>query len=388
LSASAPRRILAVARNAVGGIRNYIKYTYGGLDPSRYRFTVVSIAGAESEHLQSDLSSIGARVIEVASSAELPDRVLREALSGEHDLLHSHGLRSAVYASPAVWVTRLMPFVRPLPHVVTSHDVFLPEEFSGAKGLLMRMGLTFVLNRAAAVHSVSEGAEKNLIEYLPGLRRNRRRYVVMNGIPPVPADEPAEGARWRSEMGGSGVKLFGFFGRFMPQKGFEYVIEAASLLQKDPRTRDRFKVVAVNAGSYIRERRADVERLGLADRFVFSGASAQPRALMERVDAVLMPSLWEACGLVAMETLWAGTPLISTAVHGLGDVTAGTPAIIVPPKDAPALAEAMRLIIERGEERRALAEAFRGKARERFDVVRASAGLETIFDRLLSPSEL
>jgi glycosyltransferase involved in cell wall biosynthesis len=382
---SQPRRVLAVVRNPVGGIRAFLKYTYGALDHARYRFTVLAIKTPESDQLHADLKPLGARIVEVANAPDLAKAVQQEALSGAHDVVHSHGLRSAVCASPGVWITHLLPFVHPLHHIVTSHDVFLPSEFSGPKGVFMRAGLTFVLNRASAVHSVSAGADRNLEEYLPGVRK-KRRHVVMNGIPSVDEDEPAEAARWRSEIG-AGLTLFGFFGRFMPQKGFEYIIEAARLLQNDARTRDRFRIVAVNAGSFIRERRADVERLGLSDRFVFAGSDPRPRLLMQRVDAVLMPSLWEACGLVAMEALWAGTPLISTAVEGLADVTEGTPAQIVSPRNAPALARAMTDVIEHADDRRAQARAYRDTARRRFDVALAAAGLERIFDDVLG-SEL
>lgn len=384
---SRPLRVLAVVWNPIGGIRAYMKYTYGALDPARFHFTVAAIRTEQSDRLHSELAGLPVSIFEFDHAADLTNFVLRQALIGAHDVIHSHGLKSAVCASPAAWVTSLLPFVKPLPHVITSHYVFLPREFAGAKGRLMRACLTFVLNRASVVHSVSEGADKNLAVYLPGVRARRRR-VVMSGIPAAADDDPEQARDWRRNMGPREETLFGFFGRFMPEKGFEYVIAAVQRLQDNALTRDRFRVVAVNDGGYIRERRAEVERLGLAERFVFAGASNQSRILMSRVDAVLMPSLWEACGLVAMEALWAGTPLISTAVHGLADVTAGSPAIIVEPRDSEGLSEAMTLIIERGEERRSAALAYRDTARRRFHASAAAAGLENIFNEVLPPSEL
>lgn len=375
MSGRSRRRVLAVVRNPVGGIRNYIKYTYGALDPAVYGYTVLAVESDESAHLRADLEPLNARVVEVESPRALTREAIREARSGFHDLIHSHGLKSGSAASPAAWTSRL-------PHVITSHDVFLPEQFSGPKGLPMKIFLTAILNRSSAVHSVSAGADRNLGEYLPRVKPELR-HVVLNGIPAGPTDDPEESHRWRSQMAPGGETLFGFFGRFMPQKGFEYVIAAAEKLQADPQTKGRFRVVAVNDGSYVREYRALVEKRGLGERFVFAGFFPQARRLMGRVDAVLMPSLWEACGLVAMEAMSAGAPLISTAVHGLADVTAASPAIIIEPRNAESLARGMKTLMAGVGKRTEAARAFSSTAAQRFDIRASAAGLEKIFDRVL-----
>ncbi len=62
---------------------------------------------------------------------------------------------------------------------------------------------------------------------------------------------------------------------------------------------------------------------------------------IKTVDVVVMPSLWEACGLLAMETLVCGTPLIATECIGLREVIKDTPAVVVPAKNGEDIAVAI-----------------------------------------------
>ena len=62
---------------------------------------------------------------------------------------------------------------------------------------------------------------------------------------------------------------------------------------------------------------------------------------MKGFDVIAMPSIWEACGLVGMEALTAGVPIIGTSCIGLREVLKDTPAIVIPPGDALSLAVAL-----------------------------------------------
>jgi glycosyltransferase involved in cell wall biosynthesis len=69
--------------------------------------------------------------------------------------------------------------------------------------------------------------------------------------------------------------------------------------------------------------------------------------VLAAADAVVLPSEWEGLPLVALEALAAGTPLVATAVRGIRElVVNGQTALLVPPNDAPALAAALRRVLE------------------------------------------
>src|SRR6185503_12814399 len=80
---------------------------------------------------------------------------------------------------------------------------------------------------------------------------------------------------------------------------------------------------------------------------------------------VVMPSLWEAAGLLAMEALAVGTPLLASDCIGLREVVADTPARIAKAGDAAAWAEALRAAID--DPGREAARGFAPRARRRFD---------------------
>ena len=93
-----------------------------------------------------------------------------------------------------------------------------------------------------------------------------------------------------------------------------------------------------------------------------------------------MPSRWEACGLLAMEALAAGVPIVGSDCIGLREVLAATPARMVEPGNAAALAEALARELE--ERRSAEFLAYSPTAVERFSVARNASALRSLYDEL------
>ena len=107
------------------------------------------------------------------------------------------------------------------------------------------------------------------------------------------------------------VRVFGAIGRFDPQKGFDTLIAAFRTL-RDPDVELR---IFGQGGE-----EAALRSLAATDpRIRFEGFSASAPAALSRVDAVIMPSRWEAYGLVAIEALSAGRAVICANVDGLHD---------------------------------------------------------------------
>lgn len=69
--------------------------------------------------------------------------------------------------------------------------------------------------------------------------------------------------------------------------------------------------------------------------------------LLHRADAAVLPSHYEPFGIVALEAIAAGTPLVTTNVGGLGEaVIDGKTGLSCPPRDVPALAAAVRAVLD------------------------------------------
>ena len=103
---------------------------------------------------------------------------------------------------------------------------------------------------------------------------------------------------------------------------------------------------------------------------------------LKGVDLVAMPSRWEACGLLAMESLSAGVPIVGSNCEGLGEVLEGSPAKRVPVGDVRALVDALVEEITHLDRR---TEAFRGyqpEAVERFAIERPARALADLYTQL------
>ena len=100
-------------------------------------------------------------------------------------------------------------------------------------------------------------------------------------------------------------------------------------------------VLTFGWGGFIREDYALIEQLGLAENFRQLPFTDDVAAAIKGVDMVVMPSRWDACGLLAMEVLSAGVPLVSTDCIGLRCVVKNTPTTTVEPYNPEQLANAI-----------------------------------------------
>ncbi len=369
--------VLTVIRHPVGGIRTYIKYVYSLLPPQRFRFTFVVVGADEVFAPAKELEHHTAQLVEVRGSqptARLLRAVSRALCDKSVNVIHAQGFTAGAISAVANVAPRL-------PHLITSHDVLRGEQFKGVRGRIKLAVLSALLGRADVVQSVGQEAQANLETMLPTLRRKVSLTVIPNGIRigrSVPAEDAAE---WRARHTVSTrTCVFGFFGRLMPQKGFEYVVEAVDRLSTSGLTCEHFVVLVMNDGGYIREQREALERRGLGRYFRFTGFAPTIIPTLHQIQSVLMPSLWEAGPLLPMEALVAGCPLIASTCIGLREVVEGTPAILVPPGDAGRLADAMRLTMTAHGDRRMKAEEFASQAVDRYDARHTAQAL----DRLLT----
>src|SRR5262249_49579640 len=141
-----------------------------------------------------------------------------------------------------------------------------------------------------------------------------------------------------------------------------------------------YHVVAFGSGDCEHRYRAAVARVGLAHRVSFRDFVPDVAPVLRQLDLLVMPSLWEAAGILAMEALCLGVPVLGSDCIGLREVLRGTPARLAPPGDADAWAAALRSAIAAPWS--AAARAYVSTARVRFDVRGPARELELLFDRL------
>ncbi len=378
------RRVLAVVRHPVGGVRTHIVYTYRLLLSAGYRFTFVIPAHESSATFIEQVSTWdGVEIFE----APYRDRrrrtpafrpVVRRLLRcGEFSLIHSHGVQAAM---PSMFAN--IGFG--LPHVMTSQDVFHRVRFSGVVDRLKLYALGQLLRRLDVLIAVSEDTREDHLQYLPVLRKGPCRVeMIHNGIPvdhyANPNGQPPAYLRKRLGLGAN-VFLMGFLGRFMEQKGFLVLIEALSLLLQRGGIRP-FHLVAVGSGDMlVNYQRELTNKPELSGRLSFLEHTPDPAPILRELDLLVMPSLWEAHPLLPMEAMVMGIPVLGTSCLGLREALAGSPNATVRPGCPDELAKALENAIAYPWSE--AAHAYVPMAIGRFDVRRTAEQLRSLFDEL------
>ncbi len=372
------RRILCVVRYPVGGIRTHLRYNYPLLSEQGYRFTFVMPVEGTHESLAETLGTLPeVEFVPVpgrGDACRLGPTIRRVLRRGGFAAIHSHGFTSAVQTVLGAWGFGL-------PHVTTIHDVVRAEQFPGWKGWLRRQALGWLLRQVDTIIPVGEDVRANLLEFLPPLRgRCHRLEVIRNGIDSAHYSRVCHPAsELRHELGlAPGTPLWGFLGRFMEQKGFLPLIEALARFRvRTPEA--AFHVVAFGSGDHQRRYQRRVGELGLADRVSFRPFVPDIAPILPQLDLLLMPSLWEATGLLALEAMVAGVPVLGSDCIGLREVLRDTPSRMPRAGDVAALAEG--LIEAWRSPWNEAARAFAPTAARRFDNAPSARALLALLDR-------
>jgi glycosyltransferase involved in cell wall biosynthesis len=177
-------------------------------------------------------------------------------------------------------------------------------------------------------------------------------HKIQSIYPPVelPTPQTDQVERWRRELGLEGRPLVGFAGRFVEEKGFDFLLEAVPQVQA--RIPDvHFVFAGESAVAY--ERFFDRCRPLLEDcreAVTEVGLIFDPQQMANfyaLCDVFVLPSRSDTFALVQVEALLAGTPLVTTDIPGAREVVRMTGAgVLVPPRDPSGLADGLVRVLE------------------------------------------
>ncbi|MET9800956.1 glycosyltransferase [Streptomyces sp. NPDC006368] len=177
-------------------------------------------------------------------------------------------------------------------------------------------------------------------------------------------------------------------GRLVPRKGAAVAIAALSRL---PDT--ELLIVGgpapdlLDGDPEVRRLREVARQAGVADRVRFVGGmpSAEVPPLLRSADVVLCPADYEPFGIVPLEAMACGRPVVASAVGGqLDTVEDGVTGRLVPPRDPEALAAAVGDLLAAPERRAACGEAGRRRVLTRYGWARVAADTEAAYGTVLA----
>lgn len=243
-----------------------------------------------------------------------------------------------------------------------------------------RLWRYLIVPASARMTAVSKAARDQLVACTPAARR---MSVVPNGVDPAalsPSRSPDEVRRSLSLAGGP---IVGAVGRLQEVKRHADLLQAAALLSKQfPDLR------VIIAGKRFEPThshlRAQVARLGIADRVHFLGDRRDIPDLLQIMDVFVQSSASEGMSNALLEAMAAGRPVVATRVGGTPEVvTDGETGSLVPAAQPLRLASAIASLLSEPERARRMSEAARKRVERDFSAAQMLARHLDVYRGLL-----
>jgi len=271
------------------------------------------------------------------------------------DLVHTHLIHADLYGIPAArWAG-----VRGVVSSRHNDDRF-------RRWLPVRALSRWLWRQADAGIAISEAIRRFAIAY-EGVSP-QKIHTIHYGLDPASVHAPPDArTRLRQELGlPADAPLVGSVCRLIEQKGLDNALDGfAQVVAEFPAAH----YAIAGDGPLRGALEAQAARLGVADRVHFLGWRADAPAIFAALDVLLAPSRWEGFGLVFLEAMALGVPVISTRVSAIPEVIAdGETGWLVPPDDPAAIAGALRAALADPDERCRRGEAGRARLESQFTV--------------------
>ena len=351
------------------GVKRLFSWMIPRFDPSRYDVALVSLRKKDlsEETLESmgiDISYLHKSKFDPATLTALLKVIDRQ----KTDILHLHGYGATTFG-------RIAGMMRGLPTILHEHANLTDTPWFQKLADRMLVPAT----------DIAIAVSKSTAEFVIHARQMppERVKVVYLGVPLEEFSRtrtPEETAAARHELGvAPGEFVIGCVTRLHDSKGNSYLVDAAQkVLSQRPNTR----FVVFGEGPLRPELEVQARALGLGDRFAFKGFARDVARVVSAFDVSVFPSLWEGTPLTVFEALAMGKPILATDADGLVDVlTPEQDAVIVPKRDAGALAAGLVRLIDSPEDRARLSLHARVTGQQ-YDIAAFVRRMEQLYDLL------
>lgn len=259
------------------------------------------------------------------------------------DVIHAQWTLSA----GAAWLSRI---IHRRPIVATLHG---SDIFQAAQGWLGTWLTRQVLQRCDRIIAVSEALAKAASKI--GIPASRI-IVIPDGID-LNQFTPSENQR---------EPLIVFVGSLIKRKGVIYLIEAMSHITSACPT-VRLIIIGDGPERPALEQAAATACLTRRVTFVGQQPSQQVRQWLQAAQVFVLPSVEEGLGVVLLEALACGTPIVASQVGGIPEVVTSNVGLLVPPANSTLLAESITQLLSDTQRWLAMSQNARRRAEELYD---------------------
>lgn len=375
-------RIAYLIRKTSGGMQTHITGLLAELDSSRYEPVVIS---PRAPKLFAFLDDIGIEYHEVEMSDSLSPKadfitarfVAKKLLKIKPSLLHIHGNKAAMIG----WLaTHLRPVKRT---VITVHN--FPSNLNSTSKMypIVKQANRVVFNSAKRIIAVSSEIRRCLEKDI-GVDE-RKVTVIPNGIDII---------KWafyrhidrhlvKEELGlADSTVLIGAVGRLVPFKGFNILLKSLRrIIDNYPNA----YLIILGDGPLRDTLEEQAKELGIAQYIKFLGFVDEPGRYMSALDVFVLPSINEPFGIVLLEAMAMGIPVVSTRSGGVLDIIEdGVTGLLAEPGDDKSLAESIERLLGDEDLRGQLAKNCQLAVQHRFTIKSMADKTFKVYEDLLS----
>ena len=353
--------------HSFGGVGSHVFNLARCLADRGVQCAVLSPGPSESESGSDGVARFTTTISDTAGlkllsfAAKVPRRLRSIRRTFDFDIVHSHfgscafAGRRSLGGAPMVETAHGTHYGELL--ALSPLSRLTPREAVGKYTVYPALSVLDLLcyRKASAIIAVSRLARSEVSRYGRGLLD--KTVVIPNGIR-LSEFAPAE----RRPLRGDGVLRCLCVAFMQARKGLEYLLEAcAHLAAEGALARDEaagrgapgaaqspgrvaVSLTIVGDGPHFVRLKAKARDLGVSDSVRFAGRLDRTSLKKEfaAADAFVLPSLWEGQGIVFLEAMASGLPIVATRIPGVeGTLEHGANALLVPPRDAAALAGAL-----------------------------------------------
>lgn len=276
-----------------------------------------------------------------------------------------------------------------IPYLLTEHDPFaLPQLKNWIKKKL--------ISKTQKVIAISEKNKELLTQLYPFLKE--KIITIHNGIDTTRfasqliSFSPTEKEKYREQVfeveersPRAGTQLttpiITTIAELHPRKGLIHLLKACEILMEKNMI---FKCIIIGEGQQRKELERYIEKHRLEKFIKLLGTRHDIPQLLASSDVFVLPSLNEAFGLVLLEAMIAGLPIIATKNGGIPEIIEnGKNGILVAPKDSLALAEAIEKILSSPDLVRKMSEKNQEDVRKKFEVKEMVKKTEEVYHSIL-----
>jgi len=298
------------------------------------------------------------------------------------DIVHTHTTKAGI-------IGRFAARSAGTPHIFHSTHGHIFEGYLNP--VLTKLYISVERMAAGWTHKIITLTHKEIDEYLAwGIGRRECFQCIYNGIEVeqyFKNEFDADAFRERIGIPQAAIVLT-TVGRLVPVKGHIFLLEALSavLAALQEQGDHQLRCLIVGDGELRESLQCKAKGLGLADYVVFLGHQEDVTPYLMVSDVFVLPSLNEGFGLVIAEAMASGLPVVATRVGGVPEIVIdGETGVLIPAKDAKALAEGILTILQDRPRLRQMGEANRKRVREAFSLEKMNHEVELLYKEVLAP---